>query len=80
VEVCPTQLLFLKNLLLSFAASTGLRVNYSKSVMAPLNISDEKLDQLASTFDCQKGSLPFTYLGLPLGTSKPNIQEFLPLI
>lgn len=26
------------------------------------------------------GSLPFTYLGLPLGTSKPKILDFFPLI
>lgn len=48
--------------------------------MIPINVSDEKLDILAGTFGCSKGELPFTYLGLPLGTSRPNIQEFLPLV
>lgn len=38
------------------------------------------MDSLAVTFGCQKGSIPFTYLGLPLGATKPNIQEFVPLI
>ena len=27
-----------------------------------------------------EGSLPFTNLGLPLGTTKPNVEDFLPLI
>jgi hypothetical protein len=35
---------------------------------------------LARTFGCSKGTLPFTYLGLPLGTTKPKIIDFLPLI
>jgi hypothetical protein len=24
--------------------------------------------------------MPFTYLGLPLGTTKPSIKDFLPLV
>jgi hypothetical protein len=35
-----------------------------------------KLDHLARTFGCQPSSLPFTYLGLPVGTSKPSIELF----
>jgi hypothetical protein len=80
MEACPNQLLALKTLLHSFAESTGLKVNYSKSVLVPLNISEDKLDQLCTTFQCQKGSLPFTYLGLPLGTTKPSIEHFIPLV
>jgi hypothetical protein len=41
---------------------------------------DEKMDLLTSVFNYQKGSLPFTYLGLPLGTTKPNLHDFLPLM
>ncbi|CAO2177232.1 unnamed protein product [Urochloa humidicola] len=48
--------------------------------MTPLNLSEEKLDSLSAIFNCQKGSLPFTYLGLPLGTTKPSIEDCLPLI
>jgi hypothetical protein len=28
------------------------------------------------TFGCQDGSLPFTYLGLPVETTRPNIEHF----
>jgi hypothetical protein len=65
MEACPTQLLFLENLLRAFGASTRLKVNYNKTIMVPLNISEERLEELATIFACQKGSLPFTYLGLP---------------
>lgn len=59
------QLFFLKALLNSFAESTGLKVNFHKSMMVPINVNETKLDILARTLGCSKGSLPFTYLGLP---------------
>lgn len=40
----------------------------------------KKLDHLTRTFGCDKGSLPFTYLGLPLGITKPKLDDFLPMI
>ena len=49
-------------------------------MMLPINITDDRLDHLARTFGCSKGTLPFTYLGLPLGTMKPRIADFLPLV
>ena len=30
--------------------------------------------------NCQQGSFPFTYLGLPLGTTKPSLEYFLPMV
>jgi hypothetical protein len=42
--------------------------------MIPINISNEKFGRLASTFNCAKGTFPFTYLGLPLSLVKPNLS------
>jgi hypothetical protein len=80
LEASVSQLFFLKGILQSFSDSTGLRVNYSKSMMVPINLSNEKLVYLARTFGCQTGSFPFTYLGLPMGLTKPKVDDFLPLI
>jgi len=80
MKACSRQLWTLKALLHTFGESTGLKVNYSKSVMVPINTSQAKLDHLARTFNCATGSLPFTYLGLPLGLSKPKIIDFSPLV
>jgi hypothetical protein len=44
--------------------------------MVPINISEAKLQHLASTLGCVTGSLPFTYLGLPLGTTKAYSAGF----
>jgi hypothetical protein len=80
MEACPAQLTHLKELLRTFSASTGLKVNYNKSMMVPLNITQDNLELLANVFGCQQGSLPFTYLGLPMGTSRPKIEHFLPVM
>jgi hypothetical protein len=43
MEACPKHLFFLKAVLNTFAESTGLRVNYHKSIMYPINVSDQKI-------------------------------------
>lgn len=80
MEACPNQLPVLKEILETFASSTGLKVNFNKSLMVPLNVTEEMLEVLTSLFSCTKVNLPFTYLGLPLGITKPKIDDFLPLI
>jgi hypothetical protein len=49
-------------------------------MLVPINLTDERTKHLAATFGCSIGSLPFTYLGLPLGLTKPRIDDFLPLV
>jgi len=44
-------------------------------MMLPVNLTEEKLDLLARTFGCSKGTLPFTYLGLT-----KQVQDFLLLV
>jgi hypothetical protein len=48
--------------------------------MVPINLAPERLTHLAARLNCQEGSLPFTYLGLPLSDSRPTIQKFLTLV
>lgn len=74
------ELFCLKAILHTFSESTGLKMNYSKSCMVPINVAEEKMHLLASTFGCKIGSLPFTYLGLLLGTTKPRVIDFSPLV
>jgi hypothetical protein len=52
MEGCARQLVFLKSLLQTFATSTGLKVNYSKSMMIPVNIEERKMSILANTLGC----------------------------
>jgi len=48
--------------------------------MVPINVLESRIMHLANTFGCSVGSMPFTYLGLPLGTTKPFLQEFSPML
>jgi len=74
------QLFFLKALLNSFADSTVLKVNYRKYQMISINVDDCKMQRLAGTFGCTIGKMPFTYLGLPMGTTKPRMEDLTPLM
>ena len=72
------QIMHLKYLLNLFSLSTGLLVNYSKPSMIPINIDQHTIFELANSFGCKVESLPFTYLRLPLGTTKPTVQDLIP--
>jgi hypothetical protein len=74
------QLCCLKAILQTFAESTRLKINYRKTSMIPINVSEERLTHFANTISCQTRGLPFTYLGLPLGTTRPSLEFFLPMV
>jgi hypothetical protein len=74
-----TQLVHLKFILDEFAISTGLKINYHKSNIYPINVPEIKIQQLISSLNCQLGTFPFTCLGLPLDLSKPRTEHMLPL-
>ena len=80
MEAKYDQLAALKDVLRLFSLSTGLKVNFSKSLLVPINMTTKSAHLLAQTFGCSLGSLPFTYLCLPLCLSKPKVVDFWPLI
>jgi hypothetical protein len=67
LPACPVHLNVLKNILDTYAASTGLHINYHKSSIALINMSSDMTSQLADLMGCTVVAMPFTYLGLPLG-------------
>jgi hypothetical protein len=74
------QLQHLKDILHSFAETTGLKLNFENSFMAPINVTEDRLNILASTLGCSKESLPFTYMGLPLSITRPIVAQLWPLV
>jgi hypothetical protein len=74
------QLNRLKDILRLFSTSTGLQVNYHKTTIVPINIDTDHAQALAQSFGCKVESLPFTYLGLPLGTTRPSVNDLMPLV
>jgi hypothetical protein len=65
------QLALLKIILHIITLSSGLVVNFHKSSLVPINVFHEKACSLAQVFGCEVGSFPFTYIGLPMGLTKP---------
>jgi hypothetical protein len=80
MKASQKELLCLKALLETFAQSMGLRVNFAKSCMVPLNMSPQKAKLLAGVIGCSIQGMPFTYLGLPMGTTKSKVVHFAPLM
>jgi hypothetical protein len=70
----------LRTLLDEFAISTGLKFNFRKPNLYPTNVAENRLHELTDTLHCQLGSFPFTYLGLPLGINKPEMEHMMPLV
>ena len=48
--------------------------------MVPINVDEDSTIALAAAFGCQVGKMPFTYLGLPVGTTRPKMVDFMPLV
>lgn len=74
------QRICLRALLNTFAPATGLKANYAKSFLVPINIEEERVEIFTNTINCARGHFPFTYLGLPLGLYKPTIEQCLPMV
>ncbi len=80
LKASDRELFILKALLQTFQLGTGLKFNFNKSCLIPINVDEGKAQNLAAVFGCKLGYLPFTYLGLPLGTTKPEVIDFAPLV
>ena len=70
----------MKEILTNYASSIVLRINFHKSTLIPINLSADAATTFARLFGCSVGTIPFTYLGLPLGTSKPTILDLMSLV
>ncbi|KAJ9559906.1 hypothetical protein OSB04_005066 [Centaurea solstitialis] len=57
----------LSKILNCFYEVSGLRINFSKSKLFGIGVSDSEVEAMATKIKCQSSSFPFTYLGLPVG-------------
>ena len=63
----------LKTLLDLFSAATGLHINFNKSTLVPIHMTDSEISQCTEILGCRQEEFPQNYLGLPLSMSKlPN--------
>ena len=73
------QLLYIRMVLIFFEAITGLRVNSGKSEIVLVG-GVENLNVLTRVLCCRVGSLPMTYLGMPLGAHYKDSSIWNPII
>jgi hypothetical protein len=57
-----------------------IKNKYPLPRIVSINVSEEKTNILTGALGCQVQGMPFTCLGLPLGTTKPVIQDFMPML
>ncbi|XP_028090980.1 uncharacterized protein LOC114291133 [Camellia sinensis] len=74
------EVLCLKWILRCFEIALGLKINYHKSVLCGIGLSDPVLHDFASLFNCKTQRLPLNYLGLPLGASPRRKKTWKPII
>ena len=80
---CPPDMKSLMNIkavLVLFQLSSGLQVNFHKSSIIGLNVDEPRIQLAAKSLLCKAGSLPFTYLGLPIGGRCSRIALWDPII
>ncbi|XP_071741224.1 uncharacterized mitochondrial protein AtMg01250-like [Rutidosis leptorrhynchoides] len=59
----------LTKILKCFESTSGLKINFHKSCVYGLGVSKVETKNMAAWLGCVAGTLPITYLGLPLGSS-----------
>ena len=62
----------LKRILYRFQACSGLKINFNKSSITGMDVSDELLHQVYDIMGCTSLLLPIKYLGLPLHFKKAS--------
>ncbi|XP_071715131.1 uncharacterized protein [Rutidosis leptorrhynchoides] len=70
----------LQNLLMCFELASGLKVNFNKSCVYGIEMSDDELILIANQMGCRVGEFSFTYLGLPIGYKMTKMKDLNPVI
>lgn len=67
-------------MLACFENLSGLKINYDKCELVPINLGEAKSKILSQIFCCKIGSFPLKYLGVPLHYLKLRREDLQPII
>jgi len=70
----------LKCILMWLEQVFGMRVNFHKSELVPMNLEPDEAHRLAHIFSCPLGSFPLKYLGVPLHFENLCREDVQPLV
>jgi hypothetical protein len=79
-EASVENLWALKAILRGFEAASGLKVNFWKSGLKGVNVSSSFFTMASTFLNCRLGSIPFKYLGLPIGANPKSGDTWKPLL
>jgi hypothetical protein len=65
----------LKWIMACFEHLSGMKINYQKSDMTPINLDEEEAHEFAKISCCKTGSFPFRYPGVPLHYEKLKRED-----
>jgi hypothetical protein len=80
VENNPEKARNLKWVLTYFEQVLGMKVNYYKSELIPINLDADETIELQHILECVVGSFPIKYLGVPLHFEKLRRENLQPII
>nr|GEU89402.1 arginine repressor C-terminal-like domain-containing protein [Tanacetum cinerariifolium] len=63
-----------------FGEASGLKVNLSKSSIYGVGVQYSEVESISAAFNCKCDSLPFVYLGLPVGKRMNRINSWMEVI
>ncbi|GKV47213.1 hypothetical protein SLEP1_g54131 [Rubroshorea leprosula] len=69
-----------KSVMRIFEMVSGLKVNFGKSVLMGINVSEEWMSRSSSILNCKQGNLPCKYLGVSIGEKCRSIATWRPMI
>ncbi|MCH88112.1 LINE-1 reverse transcriptase like [Trifolium medium] len=79
-EASVENLWTLKMILRCFELASGLKVNFAKSSVMGVNVSADFLNVAERFLHCSVGSIPFSYLGLPVGANPRKESTWKPFL
>ena len=69
----------LKLLLYLYELMSGLKINFDKSEVTMIHGDDSRQLVFAEIFNCQTGSFPIKYLGVPVSPGRLHVKDWLSL-
>lgn len=70
----------MREVLTIFEQVSGLKVNFHKSMLTGINVSDSWLRETAIVMNYRVGTLPFVYLELPIGGDAKRLEFWIPVV
>jgi hypothetical protein len=70
----------LKGVLMIFEQVSGMRINFHKSEVIPLNLEEDVVNEISHILACPVGALPFRYLVVPLHFEKLKREDLQPIL